>query len=380
MIVRRLTLTNFKNIPEATLEFSPKINCLLGDNGMGKSNLLDALYTLSFYKSFTGMTDAMLVRRGESFAMLRGLYRRAGLSEELTLGIHPPRRKVLRRGGKEYPRLAEHIGAFPLVMLSPADNSLVDESAEERRRFLDQLVSQHDAGYLEALGRYNAALRQRNALLRDGVTDPLLLGAPEMQMERAAEVLTRGRSEAVERLRPLFEKYYRAIACTDEGVTMSYRSGILDSGLSLRELMDRDRRRDEILRHSCNGPHRDELEISIGGLPARRGASQGQIKTITTALRLAQYELLGRHLGVRPLLLLDDIFDKLDSGRVARIMELLVSDGSTFGQIFITDTNRKHLDEIIADLPRYTAGGEDTWRLWSVEQGKFTPLEDETQG
>lgn len=380
MIVRSLHLTDFKNIASADLEFSPKINCLLGDNGMGKSNLLDALYTLSFCKSFSGLTDALLVRRGEGFAMMRGSYRRRGLDEELTLGLQPPRRKVLKRGGKEYDRLSDHIGAFPLVLLSPADSALVDVGADERRRFLDQIISQNDPRYLEALSRYNGALKQRNAMLREGGADPAMFAALEMQLDRAAAYLTRGRERLVEELLPLFGKYYRAIAASDEGVTMVYRSAIRDTGLSLLDLFERERRRDEILKHTTVGPHRDDLELAIGGLPARRGASQGQIKTITTALRLAQYELLHRSLGLRPLLLLDDIFDKLDSGRVGRIMAMLVDENGPFGQIFITDTNRQHLDEIVADLPALTPSGEATCRLWSVADGEFTPidLEDET--
>lgn len=375
MIVKSLKLTNFKNIADAALEFSPKINCLLGDNGMGKSNLLDALYVLSFCKSFSGMTDAMLVRRGENFAMLKGLYLRRGLDEELTMGFQPPRRKALKRGGKEYDRLAEHIGSFPLVVLSPADNALVDVGAEERRRFLDQIISQNDPGYLEALGRYNAALRQRNAMLRDvAASDRSLFAAVEMQLDRAGTYIVRARRRLVDELLPLFEKYYRTIADTDEGVAMVYRSSMLDSGLSILDLIERERRRDEILKHTTVGPHRDDLDLSIGGLPARRGASQGQIKTITTALRLAQYELLARSLGLRPLLLLDDIFDKLDSGRVARIMALLVDEKGPFGQIFITDTNRQHLDEIVADLPSTTPSGDDACRLWSVRDGAFTNI------
>lgn len=377
MIVKNLKLTNFKNIADASLDFSPKINCLLGDNGMGKSNLLDALYTLSFCKSFSGMTDAMLVRKGEGFAMIRGLYLRRELDEELTMGIQPPRRKILRRGGKEYGRLSEHIGAFPLVLLSPADNALVDVGAEERRRFLDQIVSQDDSGYLEALGRYNGALRQRNAMLREGGADPSLFAAVELQLDRAGSYLTKGRRRIVGELLPLFEKYYHAIAATDEGVTMTYRSAVLDTGLTLSDLFERERRRDEILRHTTVGPHRDDLELTVGGLPARRGASQGQIKTITTAMRLAQYELLHRSLGLRPLLLLDDIFDKLDSGRVGRIMSLLVDEDGPFGQIFITDTNRQHLDEIVAGLPARTPSGGEAFRLWSVADGVFTPLEYE---
>lgn len=377
MRVKSLKITNFKNIGEADFLFSPKLNCLLGDNGMGKSNLLDALYTLSFCKSFTGLSDGQLIRRGETFAMLSGRYHRRGLDEELLMGFQQGRRKSLKRGGKEYSRLSEHIGGFPLVVVSPADSALVEDGAEERRRYLDQIISQRDGRYLEALQRYGGALKQRNAMLKAGEDNRGLFAAVEMQMEMAGEYLTECRRKAVEELRPLFAKYYGAIAGSDEGVTLSYRSSMVDGGLRLGEIFEKNRRRDEILRHTSSGPHRDDIELTIGeGLPVRGGASQGQLKTITMAMRFAQYELLRESLGIRPLLLLDDIFDKLDSGRVGRIMKLITDDGAgTFGQIFVTDTNRKHLDEIISELPRMTSDGEEGYRLWSVDGGRFTPIE-----
>lgn len=374
MIVRELKLTNFKNIAGADLEFSPKINCLLGNNGMGKSNLLDALYTLSYTRSFSGLPDSGLVRAGETFAMLRGVYLRRGIDEELILGIQPPKRKTVKRGGKEYGRLSEHIGAFPLVILSPADSALVDVGSEERRRFLDQIASQNDPRYLEALNRYAGALKQRNAMLREGIADRSLYMAVELQLERAGMYITNSRKALVEELRPRFERFYQAIADSSEGVEMRYRSGVLESGVTMTELFESMRRRDEILHHTTVGPHRDELEITIGSLPARRGASQGQIKTITSALRLAQYELLRESLGIRPLLLLDDIFDKLDSERVGRIMAMLVDPAQPFGQIFITDTNRQHLDEIVAGLPATNPDGSPACRLWNVENGEFSPI------
>lgn len=371
MLLESLSLTNFKNIPSASLEFSPKVNCLLGDNGAGKSNLLDALYFMSFCKSFSGLADSSLIMRGETFATLRGVYRRKGLDEELTAGLTAGRRKSFRRGGKEYRRLGEHIGAFPLVMLSPADMNLVNGPSEERRRFIDQIISQNDPRYLEALVRYNQALDQRNRMLREdrGTSDRALFEAVEMQMSMSGDYLTRCRRAHLGRLDGIFRRYYAAVSGAGEDVGIAYRSQMLDEGAaSLSEMFDRFRHRDTLLRHTSAGPHRDDIEMTLDSMPVRRAASQGQTKTFTSALRFAQYELLRESLGLNPLLLLDDIFDKLDAGRVARIMQLVASpSASCFGQIFITDTNRKHLDEIVADLP-----GADGSRLWNVNGGHFT--------
>ncbi|MCM1066273.1 MAG: DNA replication and repair protein RecF [Muribaculaceae bacterium] len=370
MILRRLSLANFKNIAEVTLELSPKINCFLGDNGMGKSNLLDALYFLSYCKSFSGAQDGLLVKQGEDFSTLHGIYLRRGLDEDLTAGLRPGQRKVFRRGGKPYKRLAEHLGSFPLVLLSPSDMNLVQGEPSERRRFLDQIVSQSDARYLDALMRYNAALEQRNKLLRDEVTDDTLFDALEAQLEMAGEYITARRRDTVAALADIFTRYYRAIAANSETPALNYVSADYSEAGGLAAHMARMRARDRALHYTASGPHRDDINFTIDTLPVRRSASQGQTKTYTTALRFAQYELLRKSLGLKPLLLLDDIFDKLDAGRVHRIMDI-VGTSETFGQIFITDTNRRHLDEIVADIPP-TA---DNYRLWSVEHGVFSPIE-----
>ena len=368
MLINSLRLSNFKNIAGAQLDFSPKINCFLGDNGMGKSNLLDALYFLSFCKSFTGATDGLLVRRGEDFAALRGMYFRRGLDEEITAGLRPGSRKAFKRGGKAYQRLAEHIGAFPLVLLSPADMELVGGEPAERRRFIDQIISQSDPRYLDSLMRYNSALEQRNRLLRDENDDASLFDALEFQLEMAGSYITARRAEAVARLKEIFKPYYRAISDCAEEADLEYSHTDYPDGLAAH--MARMRTRDRALHYTASGPHRDDIVCSTDGMPVRRTASQGQTKTFTTALRFAQYELLRESLGLRPLLLLDDIFDKLDAGRVSRIMAI-VGSSDTFGQIFITDTNRRHLDEIVVDIP----AAAENYRLWHVERGVFTPIE-----
>lgn len=365
MILRELTLTNFKNIGGASLEFSPKINCLLGDNGMGKSNLLDAIHFLSFCKSFNGLTDPMLMKRGEDFAMLRGRYTRHGVEEEITAGLTAGRRKSFRRGGKEYQRLSDHIGLFPLVMVAPADSGLITGGSELRRRFVDMLVSQSDRRYLEALMTYNRALTQRNSMLRDHIGDTTLYLALEMQMDGAAAYIYRARRELVRSLSEIFGRYYGAIAGSGEQPGLAYVSQMDETDGSLEALLETRRERDRVLGYTSAGPHRDDIDMTLDGMPARQTASQGQSKTYTIALRLAQYEFLKNSAGMSPLLLLDDIFDKLDAGRVERIMGIVASD--TFGQIFVTDTNRRHLDEVVAVI-------SGPHRLWNVADGVFTPI------
>lgn len=362
MILESLSLNNFKNIAECSLDFSPKINCFLGNNGVGKSNLLDAIHYLSFCKSFAGLPDPMLIRRGEDFAIVRGRYLRNGCEEEVTAGLAAGRRKSFRRSGKEYRRLSEHIGLFPLVMVAPADSELINGSGEIRRRFTDMIISQADAPYLEALIRYNRLLTQRNAMLRDGVTDAGLYSAVEVQMDMAAGRICRSRRDFIGRLSPIFAGYYSTIADSRETPELIYRTHLSD-GQSLCELFDANRDRDRIMRHTTAGPHRDDIELRLDGMSARQTASQGQSKTYTIALRLAQYEFLKSACGMSPLLLLDDIFDKLDAARVERIMKIAASD--TVGQIFVTDTNRQHLDEIVA----LTGDGDS---IWNVSDGRFT--------
>ncbi|GFI06137.1 DNA replication and repair protein RecF [Muribaculaceae bacterium] len=364
MQLTSLSIDNFKNIRRARLEFSPKINGLLGNNGMGKSNLLDAIHTLSFCKSFTGVTDAMLITRDEDFAMLKGNYLRRDTDEDLTMGLARGRRKTLKRKGKEYQRLSEHIGTFPLVMVSPADIDLIREGAEERRKLIDMVISQSNPRYLDALIRYGRALEQRNRMLREGTVDHTLYDAVEMAMEMSASYIVESRREWVSKLTPIFERHYRRISGGNEMPQLNYSTRMAD-GVTLAELLDRERRHDEIVRHTSVGPHRDDLGLTLDGMEMRRTGSQGQCKTFTIALRLAQYEFLGKATGMRPLLLLDDIFDKLDADRVERIMEIV--EDPAFGQIFITDTNRTHLDEIV----NRTAVD---FRLWEVTSGNFSPI------
>ncbi len=368
MQLRELTLTDFKNIRHAALTFAPRVNCFVGNNGMGKSNLLDAIHYLSFCRSFTGMTDRQLVNRDAQFTMAHAVYLRRGVDEDIHLGIAPGRRKSLKRGDKAYTRLTDHIGLLPLVMSAPADEELVRGSGEERRRWMNMVGSMGNQQYLDALMRYTQHLTRRNQLLHSGITDTLALEAVEAGLCRAAADLHNGRVELLQRLEPVFTPYYRAISGADEAPTLVLKSDLIGPQ-SMQELLEGARRRDEVLGHTTVGPHRDDVDFAINDMMIRRAGSQGQCKTFTVALRLAQYDFLADVTGIKPLLLLDDIFDKLDARRVENIMDLVGGRSEHFGQIFITDTNRAHLDEIIGRL-----GGTEN-AMWNVKDGNFSPIE-----
>ena len=365
MNLKTLSVNNFKNIQEAQLEFSPSINCLLGNNGMGKSNLLDAIYYLSFARSFSGMSDSQLVTRGNDFMMLKGIYTRNGADEEISAGYTGNKRKSFKRKGKEYQRLSDHIGLFPAVLVSPADADLVAGSGDERRRLMDMVISQGDPRYLDHLIRYQRALQQRNKMLHDHIVDHNLYTAVEMSMAVSAEYINKRRREWINELTPMFVTLYREIAGNNETPGIAYVSH-LDGNTNFEHILDNARRHDEIVGHTSVGPHRDDLQFTLDDMPARRAASQGQCKSFTIALRLSQYDFLHRASGLMPLLLLDDIFDKLDAKRVERIVNI-VGDHQRFGQIFITDTNRDHLDSIMQ-----LTGGD--YHMWNVVNGQFSRL------
>lgn len=371
MILRSLTLTNFKNIQNAALEFTDKLNCFLGNNGMGKSNVLDAIYYLSFCKSFTGAADNLIIKRGEDFTLLQAEYLRKGVEEDLNVSLGGGRRKSFKRGGKEYKRLSSHIGVFPAVLVAPVDSDLINGGGEERRRFIDMVIAQGDARYLDHLIRYNHNLMQRNKLLRDGCYDTTLYMALETAMQMSATYICEARRKHIDRLATIHRKYYAAIAGDDaEETSLRYKTQMdeHEGESALLDLFEQNRERDRVLKYTSAGPHRDDIELTVQGMPVRRTASQGQQKTFTISLRLAQYEFLSETTALKPLLLLDDIFDKLDAQRVESIIKVVAND--TFGQIFITDTNREHLDEILHHIPAAHA-------LWSVEDGQFTPLAHE---
>ncbi len=359
MILERLSIINYKNIQEATLQLSPNINCFIGHNGAGKTNVLDAVYFLSFCHSAQTTQDSLVIRHDQDFFMLEGEY------EAFTIhcGMKRGTKKVFRRDKKAYQRLSEHIGLIPIVLVSPADIQLIEGSSEERRRLMDVVISQLDRSYIDSLNRYNKALQQRNAMLKmeDREPDPDILSLWEEQMAREGEVIYQKRLDFVEQLIPLFQEYYETISGGHEQVSLKYTSHCQRG--PLLEVIQRDRFKDRAVGYSLHGIHRDDLEIMLDGHPMRREGSQGQQKTFVIALKLAQFEFLKRtNAQTTPLLLLDDIFDKLDAQRVEQIIQLVASD--QFGQIFITDTNRDHIDQILSK-------SNFDYKLYEVSNGEI---------
>ena len=378
MILERLSIINYKNIEEATLQLSPKINCFIGHNGAGKTNVLDAVYFLSFCHSAQTTQDSLVIRHDQDFFMLEGFYSPFTLHPSpFTLHpspftLHPSPftihcgmkrggKKVVRRDKKAYQRLSEHIGLIPIVLVSPSDILLIEGSSEERRRLMDVVISQQDLTYIESLNRYNKALQQRNVMLKieDQEPDPELMSLWEEQMAREGEVIYQKRQVFVEQLTPLFQQYYETISGGREQVSLKYTSHCQRG--PLLEVIQRDRFKDRAVGYSLHGIHRDDLEIMLDGHPMRREGSQGQQKTFVIALKLAQFEFLKQaNAQTTPLLLLDDIFDKLDAQRVEQIIQLVASE--QFGQIFITDTNRDHIDQILSK-------GNFDYQLYNVTNG-----------
>ena len=343
MILERLSVINYKNIREATLQLSPKFNCFIGHNGAGKTNMLDAVYYLSFCHSANSNQDSLIIRHDEEFFMLEGYY--DGGETVISCGMKRGTKKHFKRNKKEYKRLSEHIGLIPVVLVSPADTLLIEGGSEERRRLMDTAIAQIDRPYMEALNRYNKALQQRNTMLRDETRepDPEVIALWEEQMAREGELIYGKRQQLVSALTPLFQQFYTTIADGHETVALSYTSHCQRG--PLLEVIQRDRWKDRAVGYSLHGIHRDDLEILLDGHPMRREGSQGQLKTFVIALKLALFSLLSNN-NSTPLLLLDDIFDKLDAQRVEQIVRLV--SGDQFGQIFITDTNRDHLDQILS--------------------------------
>jgi DNA replication and repair protein RecF len=349
MELQHLSLLNYKNIAQADLDFCQGINCFVGRNGEGKTNVIDSIYFLSFTKSSTNVVDSMNIRHGEEMMMVKGEYDLNGVKEVISCGMKLKQKKQFRRGDKTYRRMSEHIGLLPLILVSPNDQELITGGSESRRRFLDSVISQYNPTYLGVLQRYNKALQQRNILLKQDI--PIsddLLEAYEQIMAECGEIIYEARSSFIEAFIPLFQDYYNRISPSSETVGLEYTSHCQRG--PLLEVIQRDRPKDLIMGYSLHGIHKDDISMTLNGYPIKKEGSQGQSKSYLISLKLSQFNFLketGSH--TTPLLLLDDIFDKLDSQRVENIVSMVSE--SSFGQIFITDTNREYLDKILEKLP-----------------------------
>lgn len=367
MILERLSVTNYRNLEFVSLDLSPNVNCFVGKNGEGKSNVLDAIYYLSFCRGFTAAQDGLNIRHDAGFFMLEGDYQNdAGVSRHLCCALKRGARKRLKIDGKDVKRISEHVGKVPLVMIAPADSALISGGSEERRRFMDMVIMQYSQSYLAALIRYERALKQRNALLKqEEEPDASVMDVIEDMMSESGRIIYEERKAFVAEFLPIFLPLYQRLSGQEaEVVGMAYSSHG-DRG-ELKGQLAGWRSRERIVGYTLHGVHKDDLELTLNGFAVKREASQGQQKTYFIAMKLAQYVFLknkGEHKV--PLLLLDDIFDKLDADRVEKIINYV--SGDDFGQIFITDTHREHLDRILAATNR-------DYCLFGVSQGEVTKL------
>ena len=349
MHLESLSLVNFKNYEQLDIELDSRINCFVGNNGVGKTNLLDAIYYLSLTKSYFNPVDSQNIKHNEDFFVIQGKFRHNESTENIYCGLKKNRKKQFKRNNKEYQRLAEHIGLIPVVMISPADSSLILDGSEERRKFINMVISQYDPEYLEKVIYYNRTLTQRNKLLKDfgasGRFDKDTLEIYNDQLAAAGTEIYRKRQDFTGQLVPIFQQFYNQISMGNEAVELVYQSHLQNS--DFRELLKKTEGKDRVLEYTTAGIHKDDLVLNLDGFPIKKTGSQGQQKTYLVALKLAKFEFIRKIHNIKPVLLLDDIFDKFDAGRVKQIINLVA--GSDFGQIFITDTSQSHLEPILQE-------------------------------
>ena len=364
MILETIKLTHFKNYRTATVHCSPKLNCFVGLNGMGKTNLLDAIYYLCMGRSHFRQNDRNIVLHEEQFFRLEGHFKRKKKKEKIVAKVIPGQKKSLERNEVLYPKISEHLGFLPVVMISPDDTQLATEGSEERRRFLDHSLSQIDREYLHALLTHNKILKQRNAALKQmgqaGVFNPELIQAYDKQILSPAQLIFEKRKAFVKNFEPDFDSFYRKISGNREHIKIEYQSQLAKQ--SYEELLRESIEKDKVLQRTTKGIHKDEINILLNGHPLKRFGSQGQLKSFVLALKLAQYLILQKEKEIDPLLLLDDIFDKLDGQRVRFLLKLL--DEKNFGQIFISDTHKDRVEVIFLEM-------DIPFRIFEVADGQI---------
>ncbi|SEK71482.1 DNA replication/repair protein RecF [Parapedobacter koreensis] len=353
MWLKQLSVLNFKNYSEATLHFAPEVNAFTGRNGAGKTNLLDAIHYLSLCKSYFNPVDSQQIKQGEEWFMVQGEFDKDGRPDVVACSLKRNQKKQFKKNKKEYTRLADHIGLFPLVMISPNDAVIVTDGSEERRRFIDNVISQTDPHYLDGLIAYNRCLAQRNSLLKQatktGMLDKGVLDVLDMQLVDLGVPIFEKRQAFMTAFIPEFNRHYQFLTDTAEEVSLVYESQLMAATFAglLAQHLDRDR----ALERTTVGIHKDDLLFAIhGDMPLKKFGSQGQQKSFLIALKLAQYSFLYKQKAFKPLLLLDDIFDKLDEGRTRKLMQMVSADD--FGQIFLTDTDAVRINRIFEEINR----------------------------
>jgi DNA replication and repair protein RecF len=367
MYLSNIFLSNFKNYQESEVIFSPKINCFYGFNGSGKTNILDSIYYLSFCKSYLNVVDRQNIRFNENYFSINGTWIKEEQPIQIQCSLKLGGKKIIKKNKKEYEKLADHIGLFPVVMISPYDRDLLSEGSELRRKWIDSIISQFDKDYLQTLQRYKKVLEQRNALLKNmfehGLFDRESIEVWNEQMVYCGNIIHEKRLKFVDEFLPVFQERYNFIGLEEEEVQIEYKSQLNEASFS--ELIKQYEKKDAFSQYSNCGIHKDDLVFTIKGHPIKKFGSQGQQKSFVIALRLAQYEWLKNYLNVAPVLLLDDIFDKLDKNRVTKLMELVSN--NYFGQIVITDTEEDRLKELFGKL-------EIDKKFFKVEGGNVTEL------
>ena len=347
MYLSQLSLVNFKNYSDFEATFSKRVNCFVGDNGQGKTNLLDAIHYLSFCKSFFNPVDSQNIRHNEPFFVIQGIFEKNGEEQELYCGLKRNQKKIFKRNKREYDRLSEHIGQFPLVMISPSDSELIYGSSEYRRKFIDGIISQYDKVYLDKLIAYNQVLKQRNALLKhfadSKAFDSESLDIWDEQLVLHGRVILEKRNEFLRQFTPLFNSYYRFISDSRETAALGYENSA--EGRDFKGALMSSLARDRALQYTGVGPHKDDLEFTLGSHSLKKFGSQGQQKSYLLSLKLAQFEFIREQKNIKPLLLLDDVYDKLDESRFTRLLEMVSSD--KFGQVFITDTHSERMNQLL---------------------------------
>ncbi|MFD2828185.1 DNA replication/repair protein RecF [Leeuwenhoekiella polynyae] len=350
MILKALSLINYKNFETASFTLDSKINCFVGNNGVGKTNVLDAVYHLSFGKSYFNPITTQNINHDAEFFVIDGVYEKNEREEKVIVSAKRGQKKVIKRNGKVYERFSDHIGFLPLVIISPADRDLIIEGSETRRKFMDGVISQSDKNYLDTLIKYNKTLSQRNALLKyfsaNHTFNPETLAIYNEQMTALGTIIHTKRKDFLEAFTPIFKKRYAAISGDKEEVKLKYKSQLNDTPLD--HLFTENLKKDRALQYTSVGTHRDDLSFKIESHPIKKFGSQGQQKSYLIALKLAQFDFIKIQSNTTPILLLDDIFDKLDESRVMQIIDL-VNDES-FGQLFISDTHADRTEAIVKEI------------------------------
>ena len=350
MLLENLSLLNYKNFETVFFQFDPKINCLVGNNGVGKTNVLDAIYHLSFGKSYFNPVTKQNIKHGEEFFVVEGKYLKSEREEKIIVSAKKGHKKIIKRNGKPYPRFSEHIGFLPLVIISPADRDLIIEGSETRRKFVDGVISQGDANYLHTLLNYNKVLTQRNSLLKyfalNHTYNQETLDIYNLQMHDLGTTIFEKRQAFLEEFLPIFLKRYQSISNSNEEVNLLYKSQLQEKELLV--LFEENLQKDKITQYTNFGIHKDDLVFEISGHPIKKFGSQGQQKSYLIALKLAQFDFIKAQSKVNPILLMDDIFDKLDESRVEQIISLVKNED--FGQLFISDTHPERTENVIKKI------------------------------